>query len=412
MHKKIKFSYRAQVEPTVELMNLPFDEAWDKCGGKYPYKVIAIDGSVNANGWGVKSPRLKEFASKLPGLQVRTDHSDEFLAIAGEITDAKYDEEADRVIANAWTHEYEVAKRIHFKTGKDVSMQAETSEVECGSCGAYPIDECNCDDSWRSLRNPEPVEMSHVARGAYSNTKVISGFYAALDKAYLDVKNMDEIADTLKQINESIASLQADVEGFKAGEGRMPANPAPIKTDPGPRTKMPTIGGDDDPEVPFAPQDRAAMEEKDKKIAELEAKCKAMEDEKEKAAKAQDEEKEEEKAQTEDEKKLKASLQTSASHQSRRSQPGTPQSFKASGSDKVKPIATYDQFIAARDKAAAGPGQIEHPKPKTPNTGQYQAAIEKGYRPDAAAMMADLRQLHRDNKESGRVTTIRDGDTI
>ena len=371
MNKQIKFTYLAQAQPKNDPGGKDFEQVWAECHGKYPYQVIAIDGTVNKNGWGVKAERLKEFADRMKGMQVRVNHADDFMAIAGEVVDTEYDPSTQQVIADAWTHEYEVAKRIHMGTGKDVSMQAEASDIECGNCDANPFSACKCDAPWKSLIHSTPLEMSHVARGAYDATKVIqSGFYAALEQ---EVKHMTEI--------EALEARLAAMERHLAEEkDLLPDTPAPTSTDNGDKKKIPSTSGDPVPDNVDDPTEKAAEEdEKDKKIKDLEAKCKAMEDDK------MNKENEAKKASA----GIPAPIQTSASFQSRRSDPAPTQTFKAQDNSSKGLSLTFEQFQASRSE---GKDPFEHaPKnPTSPNTKYTEEARKRGYTGANVELQADI----------------------
>ena len=380
----ITVSYAAKVERHADFKDMEFDEAWKVCNGKYPFSVMAIDGTRNRNDWGITAERLKSFGDKLAGRQLRMDHGDKALDVIGQVGSTIHTPDTDQVYSTAWTHEYEIAKRLHLGTLDSVSVQARATAVECGNCGTQ-IDRCKCNDKWKSLIDPEPVELSVVSEGAYPGARVISGFRAAIDQYFQEETSM---SNELKAMADELSKLQAQIAAYQNTEGApMPGTPAPTKPDHVPDTEPQHVPQRTGETVPLSETvnklAQAEDEDEDKEkaalkaqIAELQAKCKAMEEDKTKA-------------------KAAFKSRYDGAQGASGSVPQTPPTqetptmtswddYTASFRDKAQPAGSIGNPAApSRFVASAYPDKIE--------AGRNANTTEAAYRADLLQMMEDFR---------------------
>lgn len=377
----ISVRYLAKVTPKDELKTLPFEEAWAKCAGRYPFRVMAIDASRNRNDWGISAERLGSFADKMRGIQLRMDHGDKALDVIGRVDNVQHNPNTHEVYADAWTHEESIARRLHMGSLDAVSMQARAKNVECGSCQAA-MEKCKCGDSWKSLVDPEPVEMSTVAEGAYDGARVISGFRAALDKEVKNMSDYDELKAQFEEVKKLVASLHK-------AEAPLPDTPAPTKTDNTDKKKMGHTPGDDDPTVTddtnkaekLAPETKEHMKEDIDEMKQIKAALASLQA---KCAELEKLNKEEEK----EEKSKKASMETSASYQSRRSQPGAQETFTAQRNDGMTTQMTFKAYLKATEEGKAPFEGV--PRAKSPYTQMVAKLMEQGWDEESANYGADV----------------------
>lgn len=145
---------------------------------------VAIDTSVNKNGWMVDAASLAEVASTLIGKQIRVDHESNVESVKGVVKDAK-------VLGNQVIFSAEIATAnpdvyvpiLRGYVGA-VSIGLDAGHVACSVCAkaASPLKICDHDDAPVKVSNIVSRELSIVASPAYEKTAFSpTNIYQALE---------------------------------------------------------------------------------------------------------------------------------------------------------------------------------------------------------------------------------------
>lgn len=155
---------------------------------------VAIDTSVNANKWQVPDEDLQFVAAGLLSAQLRVDHAESALMVVGKVTAANRD--GQRVMFRAEVGEEKLIEKILRGYVSQVSIQVDSSDVECSKCGKPTRKEGMlvhlCPGAWEIIHKPTVRELSIVASPAYKDTAFVPvGFAAAMEKSQVDGRRLE-----------------------------------------------------------------------------------------------------------------------------------------------------------------------------------------------------------------------------
>src|SRR5208283_2019686 len=159
---------------------------------------VAIDTSVNANKWQVPEEDLDYFAQSLVNAQLRVDHAESALMVMGKVASAQ--RSGEQVLFRAEIGDERLIDKILHNYVNHVSVQVDSSDVECSKCKANTRVEGMlvhlCPGAWEIVHKPKVRELSIVASPAYENASFKPvGFAAAMDESQVwkDEKNGSQL---------------------------------------------------------------------------------------------------------------------------------------------------------------------------------------------------------------------------
>jgi hypothetical protein len=146
---------------------------------------VAIDSSVNANKWQIPEEDLDFVAAGLPGVQLRTDHSEAVSNIIGKVDGAQ--RKGQQVLFQAEIGDVPLIEKILRDYVNHVSIQIDSDDVECSKCKKPTrVDGALvhlCPGAWEVIHKPKVRELSIVASPAYKDAAFKpAGFGAAMDE--------------------------------------------------------------------------------------------------------------------------------------------------------------------------------------------------------------------------------------